>query len=79
MSRDLLEYAKWYLEEDEYFISKYGKLIFRCPERKRYAIVLGFRFYISLPYKMLIKPYDTGKQIAIVPRDIIPIHNQDDW
>ena len=79
MSRGLLKYAKWYLEEDEYFISKYGKLIFRCPERKRYAIVLGFRFYISLPYDTLIKPYDTGKPIAIVPRDIVPINNQDDW
>ena len=73
MSRDLLEYAKWYLDEDEYFISKRGRLIFSYANCTECEEVFGFRFYISLPYDTLIKSYDTGKPINIVPRDIMPI------
>ena len=79
MSRNLLDYAKWYLEEDDYFISETGRLLYCYPPYTELKEVFGFRFYISLPYDTLIMPYDTGKPIAIVPRDIVPIDNQDDW
>ena len=78
MRRDLLEYAKWYLNEEEYFISSRGILILRYPRSKqhivtRYESVHGFRYYIpDLDYNYT-KIFDTGKPIDIVPRDITPI------
>ncbi len=73
MSRNPLDYAKWYLEEDDYFISETGRLLYCYPPNTELKKVYGFRFYIQLSYDMLIKPYDTCKRIDIVPRDIVPI------
>jgi len=78
MNGDLFDYAKWYLEEEEYFISKRGSLIARYPKSKehiitRYVRVHGFRFYIPLSYATIIKLYNNGKQIERAPRDVTPI------
>ena len=69
----LLEYAKWYLEEDNYFISERGDLLYCYPPNTKLEKVFGFRFYIQMPYDQLVKPHDTGRRIDIVPRYIVPI------
>ena len=84
MSRDLLDYAKWYLYEEDYLISTSGILIYsypRCKQHidKQYGRVYGFRWFLPDNDNTTVKFFDTGKPIVIVPRDIVPIDNQDDW
>jgi len=78
MRRDLLEYAKWYLYEEDYFISNRGILIHSYPRCKRHIVtqyesVHGFRYYIPDLNYNYTKIFNNGKPIDIVPRDIVPI------
>lgn len=78
MSRNPLDYAKWYLYEEDYFISNRGILLYsypRCKQHivKQYASVHGFYWFLPDNDDTTIKYFDTGKPIDIVPRDIVPI------
>ena len=78
MSRNPLDYAKWYLYEEDYLISTSGTLIYSYPRCKQHIVtqyesVHGFYWFLPDNDNTTIKFFDTGKSIAIVPRDIVTI------
>jgi hypothetical protein len=78
ISRNPLDYAKWYLYEEDYFISTSGFLIYSYPRCKRHFVkeyerAYGFRWFLPDNDNTTVKLFDTGKPIVIVPRDIVPI------
>ena len=80
MNTDLLDYARWYFYEEDYFVSVNGNLISSFPRQKpfvdkEYLRVSGFRRYIPGSDKEAIKYYSLGKPIVTVPRDITPIRS----
>lgn len=77
MFKDLLEYAEWYYYEEDYFISEQGNLLAKYPDEEIYNIVVGIRYTVYLSYEQNIKPYDNGKPIVTVPREIAPIYDWD--
>jgi hypothetical protein len=80
MSRDLLEYIKWILYEEDYFISASGFLIYSYPRSKRHFVkeyerACGFRWFLPDNDNTSVKYFDKGKSIKLIPRDIVPIRS----
>ena len=80
MKGDLLDYAKWYLYKEEYFISKRGSLIVRYPNYFQsvtpvYAKVYGFRFHYQVAYEDVVELWGRGKKIIDIPHNLRPINH----